>query len=81
MWTRLADWVVMSNGLPQRGRRAGVWAAWESCLCVCNHVYIHVLGELKTIFLSLRSGDELKPFHLAFYHPKKWRSRVSVRSQ
>lgn len=82
MWTRLADWLVMSNSLPQKGRRAGVWAAWVGCLyvcvSVCNRVFIHVQARRAKTFFSLFPTRISELFHLTFSSPWKVLKRQSI---
>lgn len=71
MWTRLADWVVMSNSLPQRdaGLVCGLHG-WVVCVCVCNHECIHVLRADNIFFFQFTHNMDSKLFHLAFLSPK-----------
>lgn len=61
MWTRLADWLVMSNSLPQRedeplcglhGWDASMWV--QSCAHTCAG------SDWKQVFFSLRSGRDFQ---------------------
>lgn len=69
MWTRLADWPVMSNSLPQKGRRAGVWAAWVGCLYVCVIVCTYMCKQdgLK-LFFFLYSQQEFPSCFISHFH-------------
>ena len=59
----------------------GCTAGSCECAVVCIHVFIHVLGERNTTFLSLHSEHELSCFISHFYRPEMWQNWVSVRSQ
>lgn len=84
MWTRLADWLVMSNSLPQRedeplcglhGWDASMWV--QSCTRMCG-------DPLKTRFFSFTFRTRLSrrstshSYHLSTF---KQGSGVSVRSE
>lgn len=84
MWTRLADWVVMSNSVPQRedeppcGLHGWVVSMW------CNHVHTHVWGptQNKFPFSAFEIPRSRRPvshfYHLLMF---TWGSGVSVRSE
>lgn len=70
MWTRLADWLVMSNSLPQRedeplcglhGWDASMWV--QSCAHACAGT------DGKQVFFLYVQDKTFKTFHLTFLSP------------
>lgn len=70
MWTRLADWLVMSNSLPQRedellcGLHGWVVSMWvQSC------AHIHLGTHWKQVDFLYVQDANFQTFHLAFLSP------------